>query len=91
MTQSSKIRRKILKQRGVELEKHTRNPIVYADLPTAYRKTYAMKLMEVRFSEKIENLIFDGTIYEVAAKLSVDPTTISKWRKLIREARERLR
>lgn len=88
-TSSSKIKKRILKQRGVELEKHTRKPITYDDLPSLYPKTQLMKYVELKFNDRLENIIFDGTIYELEKKLGVDATTISKWRKIISEAKER--
>jgi len=87
-TQPSKIRKKILQQRGVELQKHTRKPITYDDLPSLYPKTRLMKYIELKFNAKLEDIIFTGTIYELEKKLGIDSTTISKWRKIISEAKE---
>lgn len=88
-TKSSELRRRILKGRGVELAKHTRKPVTYDDLPAPYRKTRLMKYIELKFGDKLENLIFDGTIYSLEKKLGIDATTISKWRTIISESRER--
>ncbi len=88
-TRPSKIRKRILKQRGVELEKHTRRPVSYDDLPAPYHKTKLMKYIELKFNDKLENIIFTGTIYELEKKLDIDATTVSKWRKLISEAKEK--
>ena len=87
-TSSSKIRNRILKNRGVELAKHTKAPVTYDDMPAVYPKTRAMKYVELKFSAKLEDLIFDGTIYDLEKKLGIDATTISKWRKIISEAKE---
>ncbi|KKL94017.1 hypothetical protein LCGC14_1868810 [marine sediment metagenome] len=87
-TPSAKLRRKILKDRGIQLAKHTRKPITYDDLPSIIVKSHLMKLIELKHSDKLENLIFEGTIYAAAKKLNVSPSTISKWRKLVSEARE---
>lgn len=84
-TSPSEIRRRILKQRGVELKKHTRKPISVDQLPTPYKKTRLMQLIELRHGKRLEDLIFTGTIYEVEKKLGVDASTISKWRKVIDE------
>jgi hypothetical protein len=73
----------------VELEKHTRRPVSIAETPAPYNKTPLMKFIETKFNEHLEKLIFDGTIYEVAERLGIDPTTVSKWRKIISEANER--
>jgi transposase len=85
-TRLSEIRKRIQKQRGVELKKHTRKPTHISDLPTPYKKTRLMQLIEYRFNIKLEKLIFTGTIYEVEKKIGVDASTISKWRKIIDEA-----
>ena len=87
-TSSSKLRRRILKQRGVELAKHTRTPTTYDDIPASYHKTRAMKYIELKFSDKLERLIFTGTERETAKRLGVDYSTVSKWRKIIRDAKE---
>ena len=83
---SSTLRKRILKQRGVELEKHTRRAVSIADTPASFPKTNLMKLLEVKFSERIDKLLEGGTIYEVANRLGVDASTISKWRKIINES-----
>lgn len=88
-TSQSKLKKRILKQRGVELAKLTRKPITHDDLPSLYHKTQLMKYIELKFSDRLENIIFGGTIYELEKKLGVDATTISKWRKVISEAKER--
>ena len=89
MTRPSDIRKRILKQRGVELKRLSRKPVLIADLPAPYPKTALMKLIELRHRDKLDNLIFTGTIYEVEKRLGVDATTISKWRKLIEQAKEK--
>ena len=89
MTRPSDIRKRILKQRGVELKRLSRKPVLIADLPAPYPKTALMKLVELRHRDKLDNLIFTGTIYEVEKRLGVDATTISKWRKLIGQAKEK--
>ena len=85
-TRLSDLRKNIKKQRGIEFAKHTRKPTHISELPVPYRKTRLMQLIEYRFNERLENLIFTGTIYEVERKLGVDASTISKWRKIIDEA-----
>ena len=81
----AKIRRQILKQRGVELKKHTRKPVSVDQLPAPYKKTRLMQLIELRHGQRLENIIYTGTIYEVERKIGVDASTVSKWRKLIDE------
>lgn len=82
-TNTAALKRKILKQRGVVLETDTRNPVTYDDLPSPYHKTRLMKYIELKFSTKLEDIIFSDTIYALEKKLGVDATTISKWRKAI--------
>jgi hypothetical protein len=87
MTRASDIRKKLLKQRGVELKRLSRKPVPVSDLPVPFKKSDLMRLTELRFKDKIENLIKTGTIYELEKRLGVDASTISKWRKLIAESR----
>jgi len=81
-----KVRNRILERRGVVLEPQTRTPIEYHDAPTDFKKTTMMRLLEMRYGQRIEKLISGGTIYEAAKRLGIDATTVSKWRKRIREA-----
>ena len=83
---SSTLRKRILKQRGVELEKHTRSQVSIADSSAPFSKTALMKMLELKFGEHIERLLEGGTIYEAANRLGVNASTVSKWRKLINEA-----
>lgn len=87
-TSSASIKRRILKQRGVELAKHTRRPMTHDELPSTYPKTQLMKYIELKFGNKLENLIFDGTVRATAKRLHIDYSTVSKWRKLILEAKD---
>ena len=86
MSVQSKIRKNILKQRGVELAKHTRKPITVDDLPSSFRKTSLMRYIELKHSAHLEDLIMQGNIYELGKQLGVSASTISKWRKAINEA-----
>jgi len=85
-TSQSKIKQRILKQRGVELAKYTREPLTYAEAPAPYHKTPLMKYIELKFGDKLEHLISDGTVREAGKRLGIDYSTISKWRKLISDA-----
>lgn len=82
-TSGAEIRRRIKKQRGVEFKKHSRKPISVDQLPSPYKKTRLMQLIELRHGQRLETLIYTGTIYDVEKKLGVDASTISKWRKII--------
>jgi hypothetical protein len=44
-----------------------------------------MKLVEAQYSIKLEDTIFKGTIDQVAALYSLDRSTVSKWRKYIKD------
>lgn len=86
------LRRKILKERGIVLEKHTRKPLpppTPDEIPRDFKKTPLMRLLELKHSDSIENLILIGSIYTIAKRLQTDPTTISKWRKRILQAKEK--
>lgn len=83
MTQLASIRKRLLKQRGVELKRMTRKPTTIDDLPSSFRKTRAMRYVELKFGKRLEDLIATGTLDSLEKKLGVDRTTISKWRKLI--------
>ena len=86
VTSAAEIRRRILKERGIVLKKGSRKPVSIEELPSSYRKTNLMRLTELRFKDRLENLIFKGTIYEVEKLLGVDASTISKWRRAVSEA-----
>lgn len=85
-TKSSDIRKQILKQRGVEMKKHSRKPVRIDQLRTPYKTTRLMQLVMLQNGARLENLIFAGTIYDVEKKLGIDASTISKWRKIINAA-----
>ena len=85
----SDIRKKILKQRGVEFKRLSRKPVPIEELPSAYPKSTLMRLTEMKFKNKLENIIMEGTIYEVEKRIGVDSTTISKWRKIIQESQRK--
>jgi len=89
MSKATKLRKRILQQRGVELQKHTGVPVTYDDLPALYHKTRLMRYIELKFHAKLEDIIFSGTIYQLEKKLGIDATTVSKWRKVISEAKEK--
>jgi hypothetical protein len=78
------IRKNILKRRGVVLTPQNKNPIPYLESPTTFPKTQMMKYVELKFGIRIETLLEGDSIYDVAKKLNIDPTTVSKWRKRIR-------
>jgi hypothetical protein len=87
MTNTASIKKRILKRRGVVLAPQTRAPLQYHESVTNFVKSDMMKFLELKFNCPILDLVdTPDTIYQCAKKLNVDPTTISKWRKRIREA-----
>jgi hypothetical protein len=89
MTTGASIRKRILKQRGIVLKKHTKKPISIADAPAVFHKTTAMKLLEAKHNKPIDKLIAGGTIYQKARELDINPSTVYKWRELIRTAKDK--
>jgi len=87
-TPTAKLRRKVLKDRNILLTKHTKKPITHDELPSPFKKSNLMRLTELKHHDKLDNLVFKGTIYDTGKKLGVSPSTISKWRKLISTTRE---
>ena len=45
------------------------------------RKTLSMRLVELRIEQPIEDVLWLGTLAQVAGALGVNSTTICKWRK----------
>ncbi len=88
MTTTSSIKKRILKQRGVSFQKHTKKPISIADIPAVFHKTALMKLLEWKFNKKIDVLLDGGTIYKKAKELGINATTVYKWRIAIARAKE---
>ena len=84
---TSSIKKQILQRRGVVLAPQTRSPLPYHESVTNFPKSDMMKCLELKFGQPIIDLVMtDSTIYQCAKRLAIDPTTVSKWRKRIREA-----
>ena len=79
------LKKRILKKRNVVLEPGTKNPITPDELPTPFKKTIRMMFIELKHGKPIQELIADGSIDVVAMYIGVDRSTVSKWRKRIRE------
>ncbi len=88
MTQSSKLKKRILRERGIQLQKHTGKPLTMDDAPAPYKKSDLMRLVEIKYQDKLEQIIFKGTIYEVAKRIKVCPATVSNWRRIVSEAKD---
>ena len=83
MTRS--LKKRILRKRNVVLEPRTKNPITPDELPTPFKKTIRMMFIELKHGRPIQELIADGSIDDVAMYIGVDRSTVSKWRKRIRD------
>jgi len=79
------LKSRILKKRNVVLEPGTKNPISIDEMPTPFKKTIRMRFIELKFNIPIQELIAPGSIDDVAVHIDVDRSTVSKWRKRIRE------
>ena len=86
-TDLAKVRKQILKGRGVTQEKHTRRLITHDEEPAPFNKSPMMKYIELKHGDKLENLLWPGTIYEVAKRLGIDYSTVSKWRKIVEDGK----
>ena len=87
MTKRSKtteLRRKILKDK--KLVKIGRKLVSFDELPSDYRKTTLMKYIEVKFGASLEDLVLNGSTRQVAKRLGINYSTISKWRRIIEGA-----
>jgi len=74
----AKLRRDVLAGRQVDMEKHTKEII-----PLERDITPLMRVKELEFGEPIERLVAKkrGSIYKVAKRLGVHPSTVYLWRK----------
>lgn len=77
------IRKQIKRERGISFEPMTRKIISVELQPAPFTKSTLMRLLESRHKQRIDKLIYTGTIYQVGKKLGVSPSTVSKWRKII--------
>ena len=73
------LRHRILAKRGLESRKVGKQMRIVPAGEDAH-KTDKMRLIERELGVPIEQLIEEGTIYEVAKRLGVHPTTIYHWR-----------
>lgn len=82
---TTNLKKKLLKERGLQSVGYGK--IVPIDeAATKFHKTWHMKYLEVKHHTPIDQLLYPGTIYAVAKRLGVDYSTVSKWRKIIKEA-----
>lgn len=79
-TAKQRIRADILKRRGLELAGYGRLRPEGIHLSDDENKTLAMKLIEAKLGVPIEELLLQGKEADIAARLNVSESTISKWR-----------
>jgi len=87
MTKRSKtteLRRKILKDK--KLVKVGRKLVSFDELPSDYHKTQLMKYIELKSGSPLEDLVLNGSTRQVAKRLGINYSTISKWRRIIEGA-----
>lgn len=78
----AKLRRRILNNRGVVVEKKTKRLLKINEQPDNFPKTSKMKMLEYKYHIKLDVILFDGSLDEVVQFLNgeIDRSTISKWR-----------
>ena len=86
-TPVSKIRQQILDRHGVSTTAGTGELVSAGARPDTFPKTKFMKLLEYKYNIRIEDVLFSGSLSEVAKLLhnEIDRSTLSKWRKRINE------
>lgn len=87
------IRKRMLSRVGLTRVPYSRELVVPAKLPSAYRKTSEMRLFEFHFKVRIEDVINQGSLNAFVAKYSnddfrLDRSTISRWRNYFKHMRE---
>ena len=89
-TPLAKLRRQILNNRGVKPLKKSKRLVPVHEYPDSFPKTAKMKMLEYKYHIRLEVILFDGSLDDVAKFLSseVDRSTISKWRKRYMQYRE---
>ena len=77
------LRRKILEHGGVQPAKRTKKLLTIDEQPDSFPKTSKMKMLEYKYHIKLDVLLFNGSLDDVAQFLNgeVDRSTVSKWRK----------
>jgi hypothetical protein len=90
-TKTFQIRKQILKDKGlVRITNQPKKLVTIDELPANFPKPPLMRLVELKSGQPIQEIVFSGTIYQVGYKYNIDPSTVSKWRKLISEANRRI-
>jgi len=89
-TPITQLKRQILNRSGVQPAKRTKRMLTVDEQPDIFHKTSTMKLIEYKYHIKIENEIFLGSLMDVVRRFNydIDKSTVSKWRKYIKERRK---
>lgn len=74
------IKSKILLEHNIAPVFSTTQKRKYIPLSFNMPRTYAMKMLEVRFGKPIELIIAHGSLAEVSEATGIERSTISKWR-----------
>ena len=83
MTHAKSVKDRILEERG--LIKHQPAKYKHGKMvrippsPLDSLKTPTMKYLELRHRKTIQDMLVAGSLSQVARKLGVDPSTVSKW------------
>lgn len=73
-----RLRRKVLEQRG--LERAGQGHLEDKPVTPNPRKTLLMRLLEMQCGRPIEELLMEGNLEQVGAKLQIHFSTVSHWR-----------
>jgi hypothetical protein len=86
-TPIARIRRDIMKRQGLRPLPKTKQLVPVHEYPDTFPKTSKMKMLEYKYHIKLDVILFDGSLSEVARFLNneVDRSTISKWRDIYRQ------
>lgn len=89
-TPIAQLRRQVLNHAGVKPAKGTKKLLTVDEQPDAFPKTDKMKALEYKYHIKLEVCLFNGSLDDVVRFLNneVDRSTVSKWRKRIRQYEE---
>ena len=73
-----RLQEQILKHRGLKPASYT--GLEENTVPPDGIKTLTMRQIEARFGIPIEELLMEGSLNQVARRLGIDFTTVSRWR-----------
>ena len=81
-TPVTQLRRQIFNRNGVQPAKKTKRLLKVDEQPDTFPKTSKMKMLEYKYHIKLEVILFDGSLTDVAQFLNGEVTRscISRWR-----------